>query len=947
MLLSRDVELKVREKALQLAVQKNNVNLARLFVEHGMDFIFLRTPPRYFDQTYYFLDKGKREFTPVGLSDPKTRSADMIELLLDHGGGNVDDINENGQSVLIQASLHGDMELAQLLISRAMACFQRLLDYGVNVHAPGIGSTAFDMACISSHFGMAKILLEKGVLTKSNEHMQTYLQMALHSACGASNLDMVKYFIENGAMADLDCLTEAFFRSELSLMHAIRNLHSDIVEELLQDGANLDMHDAQVSLFDVALEFRRHSTSRAEEMISWLFNRGAYVDFSCLKSSKAQTALKIAYDAGFVENLVANEDLAGIRAAVQQDAKLLEWIPKPLHHASRQGLDKVMEVLLDLGANVASEENGITALSVACTNGHVDAARLLLDRGADVNYSGYSDEFPLLGACREGHIEIVRMLLDRGAHVNICEYSDECPLLGACREGHIEVVRMLLNRDDKIQNREKALGIAVEKKNADLARLFVQHGMNFECLRNPFDYVGEDHNEDPYFWPKRELTLVGRAGEEEQSQEMIELFLDHGGGNVDDVDRDEFTALKYACLRGQYKLAKFLIERGAEISFDPDGTDYTSPLIIACEQSHESIVELLLDHGAHTDAPYGRDTPLMITCENGAMVSFKKLLTCDDVCIDEQNRDGCTALMIACANGHLEMVKLLLKRGAEVDMQDHKGRRALAYSANEACIQCLLEHSVRLGPRAISDEELLGIVSSRGCTSMVKELLEKGVNVNCKDRGGFTPLMRAASGTTYAKAKTLENKNFVTIAKSLVSQGAEVNAVNKRGQTALELTACKNLAHFLLDQGATYDPSHTGVYSIFSRSCEEGWVDLTRRCLQQVHKSDASKNMMDCLVDACRNQRTEIVKLLLDNGADPKAGFENWRKKAWLLKEVCVGKVNNHKLDLVQLLLQSYVCSNVKDKTAVACALHGAYEVGDLETARLLVQHGADLVVET
>lgn len=50
---------------------------------------------------------------------------------------------------------------------------------------------------------------------------------------------------------------------------------------------------------------------------------------------------------------------------------------------------------------------------------------------------------------------------------------------------------------------------------------------------------------------------------------MIELFLDHGGGNVDDVDREELTALKHACYSGQHRLDQFLIDCGAEINIDP------------------------------------------------------------------------------------------------------------------------------------------------------------------------------------------------------------------------------------------------------------------------------------------------------------------------------------------------------------------------------------------
>lgn len=105
----------------------------------------------------------------------------------------------------------------------------------------------------------------------------------------------------------------------------------------------------------------------------------------------------------------------------------------------------------------------------------------------------------------------------RGAEVNHSGYSDKSPLLKACREGRVEVVRMLRSRDDKLEYREEALKIAVEKKNTDLARLFVEHGMNFECLRNPFDYVEGDwvdgiNEQDLYCMKKRRITYSCRKG---------------------------------------------------------------------------------------------------------------------------------------------------------------------------------------------------------------------------------------------------------------------------------------------------------------------------------------------------------------------------------------------------------------------------------------------------
>ena len=54
-------------------------------------------------------------------------------------------------------------------------------------------------------------------------------------------------------------------------------------------------------------------------------------------------------------------------------------------------------------------------LIIACEKGHVDAARLLLDKGAEVNRATEDGRTPLLVACLQGHVDAVRLLLDNGA----------------------------------------------------------------------------------------------------------------------------------------------------------------------------------------------------------------------------------------------------------------------------------------------------------------------------------------------------------------------------------------------------------------------------------------------------------------------------------------------------------------------------------------------------
>ena len=58
------------------------------------------------------------------------------------------------------------------------------------------------------------------------------------------------------------------------------------------------------------------------------------------------------------------------------------------------------------------DKKGQTPLHVACFKGHVDAARLLLDKGADIDRVNKRGETPLYAACSKGHVDAARLLLD-------------------------------------------------------------------------------------------------------------------------------------------------------------------------------------------------------------------------------------------------------------------------------------------------------------------------------------------------------------------------------------------------------------------------------------------------------------------------------------------------------------------------------------------------------
>jgi ankyrin repeat protein len=96
-------------------------------------------------------------------------------------------------------------------------------------------------------------------------------------------------------------------------------------------------------------------------------------------------------------------------------------------------------------------EDGFTPLHYAAFFGHTDAARLLLERGADLEVPARNEQFalearPLHSALAGSQKEVALVLLDAGAEVNAREHQGTTPLHEAAQHGDAELVRLLLER---------------------------------------------------------------------------------------------------------------------------------------------------------------------------------------------------------------------------------------------------------------------------------------------------------------------------------------------------------------------------------------------------------------------------------------------------------------------------------------------------------------------
>lgn len=323
----------------------------------------------------------------------------------------------------------------------------------------------------------------------------------------------------------------------------------------------------------------------------------------------------------------------------------------------------------------------------------------------------------LIKAVSAGNLETASALLAAGADPDSSDGDGETALIYAAFENRPDIAAVLLGSNARVGltwGGSTALDFAVSRGSLETARLLIDNGADVRRVypsgRTPLHIATRNYH-----------------------TEVAALLIDRGA-EVDAQDNSGATPLLEAVGKGMDDLVKLLLDAGA----DPlrKNNAGIAPIEAAASKGRADLTRALLATVGHPP-----EELLTLAIHKDYLDIVATLLT--------SGMDGSPALHDAALKGRVDMLKVLLAKGADVNHKTNTGATPLhdaAIGGHVEAVRILLEHGANVNARETeSGDTPLYMAAAMGRDQVAALLLEKGADPNLGSKEGGTPLHAAVT----------------------------------------------------------------------------------------------------------------------------------------------------------------------------------------------------------
>ncbi|MEQ1897596.1 MAG: ankyrin repeat domain-containing protein [Vicinamibacterales bacterium] len=396
---------------------------------------------------------------------------------------------------------------------------------------------------------------------------------------------------------------------------------------------------------------------------------------------------------------------------------------------------RAVRVLLKQGVDAkATQPDGATALHWAAHWNDVALAKDLVAAKVDMNAANDYGVTPLFLAATNGSLEMTEVLLGAGASATAALPPGETVLMTAVRGGNAAVVKRLLvaGADANAAQKSKgqtALMWAATARNVDVAKALIE-----------------------------------------------------GGASVGTTTANGFTALLFAAKEGSIEMARLLLASGAKV--DEQAKDGSTPILAATVRGHADLAMFLLEQGAHPDGA--------LAVAGYSPLHFAAARFDDALAPVEPNQTGEWRALLGMPDrkGKLALINALLAKGADVNAKSTKPLLRAGF-----------------GETFFGSTPFI-IATGSGDVEVMRLLLGKGADPKAAGDGGRTAIIAACDGNADTSVIVTEADRMQAI-KVALEAGVSIEAADAKGYRAMHSAATNGyhkIIKLLLEKGADLNP---------------------------------------------------------------------------------------------------------------------------------------------
>jgi ankyrin repeat protein len=619
---------------------------------------------------------------------------------------------------------------------------------------------------------------------------------------------------------------------------------------------------------------------------------------------------------------------------------------QPLYEASLHGHTNIADLLISCRADVHAREG--VFVQNAAWKGHAGVVSLLVEHQADITIDNH---YALCKAVNCGKTEVVKVLLNHGADLGVLAESPLCssfhPLRSAVVHDQVELFKLLIEHgvDTSAESICKAFewGHDAHCGSVDMLKLLLPYTANtplkvtcdlskivkcgdVEGLKFCFQHCKDSDVIYLYFG----LSDALDAGQDECVQLMMEHELC--------TEKEFYIAISRAIQGRRHELLLKLLQQGRlGLECIHQG------LLTACTGGNAQALEMLLDHGADINANY-----LLHTAAEAGHVDIVNLLLARGANVKVQPgvcseflRDACVG---AARAGHGHVVELLLKHG----MEPWKALQYLTYQSSGAdpvISEMLLQHAVQIDATKAAVHCATG-----GRFEMTQYCLELDAGdvashfnhcpetwTRNSEGAKLLELMISLGCDVPEKQELLSRGRCIEAVKLLVEHGANVDVLFKESMFQDDLDP--NILKYLVENGADV-----------TRHFKQTWSNVDVFKLGIELGSDVTRHDF-CLLDtAVYCKEIDVMKLLLAYGGDAHVTARD--------NQAVVTAAGSGNLEMVKILVEHgaglcspnpcfYLFEFPNLEPGKYCAFFHAVSSGHVEIVVYLVdKHGQDVTVQ-